>query len=224
MSAVVLGLIGGAIAFGLITLAQRRQKSAAIVNHGWKALRSGRLVNGCIIGTAALAAFFGYFLLNGGSALPDAQMQNSIAAAFLTASASYVLYMTWMVFGRTIMWKGRELRVCTVTGKEATRHIADVTDITKLEFLGEYRLTFRDKSTLRFSEHLNGADELVKRLPRRASRSGPLFRQPLGTARSVRDSNIWVENKHYIPVTEGWFTLPSSKSHAPAISPSCITA
>ena len=171
MSAVVIGLVGGAIALGLITLAQRRQKSAAIAKDGWKALRSGWLVNGCIIGTAALAAFFGYFLLNGGSALPDAQTQNGIAAVFLAVSASYVLYMAWMVFGRTIMWKGRELRVCTVTGKEATRQIADVTHIAKLEFLGEYRLTFRDKSTLRFSAHLSGANELVERLPGPAARS-----------------------------------------------------
>lgn len=171
MSAVVSGLIGGAIAFGLVTLANRTQKSAAIAQDGWKALRTGWLINGGITGSAALAALFGYFLGSGGSALPDAQTQNGMAALLLAAFTGYVIYMAWMVFGRTIMWKGNELLVCTMAGKVAKNRISDVTDVRKLEFLGEYRLTFRDKSSLRFSAHLHGANELLDRLPSRASRS-----------------------------------------------------
>lgn len=171
MSAVVSGLIGGAIAFGLVTLAERTQKSAAIVHGGWKALRAGWLINGCIVGSAALAAFFVYFFFSGGSALPDAKAQNGMAALLLAASTGYVLYLVWIVLGRSIMWKGNELRIRTVTGKETTRRISDVTHVMKHETLGEYRLTFRDQSTLRFSAHLHGAKELLQRLPRRASRS-----------------------------------------------------
>lgn len=171
MSAVVSGLIGAAIAFGIVTLAERTQKSAAIAKHGWKTLHSSWLMNGCIIGSAALAALIGSFLLSGGSALPNAQTQNGMAALLLTASAGYVLYAVGTAFARTIMWKGNELRILTLTGKEATRRISDVTSVTKNEFLREYRVTFSDQSTLRFSAYLHGANELLARLPHPASRS-----------------------------------------------------
>jgi hypothetical protein len=171
MSPVVSGLIGGAIAFGLVTLANRTQKSAAKAEGGWNALHTGWLINGTIAGSAALAALFGYFLVSGGSARPDAQTQNAIAALLLVSFTGYALYIAWLVFGRTIMWKGYELRVRTLTGKEVIRRITDVTHVMKHEKLGEYRLTFRDQSTLRFSAHQHGANELLKELPGRASRS-----------------------------------------------------
>lgn len=168
MSAVVSGLIGAVLAVGLVWLAERTHKSATITHDGWKALRAGWLNVASIMGATALAAFIGYFLLSGGSSLPDSTTQNGIAALLFVTFAGCALYMVWTTYGRTVMWKGNELRVRTVWGSESLRHISDATKLKKSETRGEYRITFRDRSTLWFSAHMYGANELVGKLPRRA--------------------------------------------------------
>lgn len=168
MSAVVSGLVGAVVAFGLVSLAERTQKSATATPDGWKVLRAGWLINGTIIGATALATFTGYFLLSGGSSLPDAATQNRFAAVLLAAFAACAIYMAWITYGRTVMWKGNELRVRSVSGSESLRRISDASKVKKSDIRGEYRVTFRDGSTLWFSAHMHGFSELVAKLPRRA--------------------------------------------------------
>ena len=170
MSAVGSGLVGAIVAFGLVSLAERTQKRATATADGWKALQPGWLINGTIIGASALAAFAGYFLLSGGSSLPQAATQNGFAALLLAASAACALYIGWTAYGRTVMWKGNELRVRSVSGSESTRRISDASEVKKSEMRGEYRITFRDGSTLWFSAHMHGSSDLVAKLPQRAFR------------------------------------------------------
>lgn len=68
------------------------------------------------------------------------------------------------------MWKGNELRVRSLTGSESLRRFSDISKVKKNEMRGEYRINFRDGSTLCFSLHMHGANELVAKLPRRAFR------------------------------------------------------
>lgn len=131
MSAVVSGLIGGVIAFGIVTLAERTQKSATQSHGGWRVLKPGWLINLTIIGGVALAALMGYFLLSSGSTLPDAATQNGFAALLLAAFIASAFYMAWTGYGRTIMWKGNALRVRAVAGKEVVRRLSDVTHVRK---------------------------------------------------------------------------------------------
>lgn len=170
MSAVMSGLIGGLIASGLVTLAARTQKSAAKSHGGWRVLRAGWLINGLIICSIALAALMAYFLLSGGSTLPDASSQNGYAVLLFAAFTACAFCMAWTGYGRTIMWKGYDLQTRAVARKAITRRLSDVTNVRKSEMLGTYRITFRDGSGLWFSAYMHGANELLAKLPRRASR------------------------------------------------------
>lgn len=167
MSGVTSGLIGAVVAFGLITLAERTQKSATLSSHGWKVLRASWLLNGIIVGGAAMTMLPAGVLLSGGSSLPDASGQNTAAALLCAVLLAMTLYVAWIVHGQTIMWKGSKLRVRRAWGRTMLQRTPNVMSVSKNEACGEYRVTFRDGATLRFSEHMHGARELVAWLPRR---------------------------------------------------------
>ncbi len=167
MSALVSGMIGGFVAATLVAVALRRQRPARKSADGWKTLRPGWLVNATIVGGACSAAFTGYILLFVGSSRPDAETQMTYALMLFIGFALATAYLAWISYGRTIMWKGDELRVRTSFGHDFVRRISDVRSVTRSDMLGEYRLRFRDGSTLRLSEYFHGAKELVARLPER---------------------------------------------------------
>lgn len=168
MSAVVSGLVGAVVAFALVTISERKQRSATTTQDGWQALRPGWLLSGTVVGCGALAAFMGYFLLSGGSSRSDAATQNNLALLMLTVFTAGALYVAWTTYGRTVAWKADELRVRAVFGQETVRHFADIVAVSKSEMRGEYRVSFRDGSHLWLSAHLHGVNELVAKLPREA--------------------------------------------------------
>lgn len=168
MRAVLIGLIAGIVAFALVSLAERTQRSAAATPDGWKRLRAGWLINGTIVAVTALAALIAVFLLSGGSTLPDAARQNGFAILLLAAFAASASYTAWATYGRTIAWKGDALLVRSLSGSESLKRISDIIKVKKSEMRGEYRITFRDGLKLWFSAHMHGANELLARLPRRA--------------------------------------------------------
>jgi hypothetical protein len=110
-----------------------------------------------------------YFFWTGGSALPDASTQNLVAGGMLALAATGSVYMAWMAYGRTVRWKGNELRVRSLLGTERTHRFSDVTAVHKSELRGDYRLTFRNGSTLWLpSAYFDGGNEMLRKLPRRA--------------------------------------------------------
>lgn len=167
MSSFVNGLIGGLIAFGLVQLADRSQKSARVDPKGWRTLRAGWLLNGIIAAYSGFAALIAYFFLEGGSARADAQTQNTVALFLLMAFGAVAIYTLWTSYGRRIMWKGNDLRVRVALGPVVVRRLSDVCSVKKNDVLGEYRLKFRDGSTLRLSAYFHGSKELVAKLPKR---------------------------------------------------------
>jgi hypothetical protein len=161
MRPILTGLIGAVVTLLLLRIADRRQKSARTLSDGWKSLRPSWLINFFIILSAGLAGFLAYFLANGGSALPDAEKQNAIAALILAVSGLYAVYCVWVTYGRSVMWNDDELRVRSVFEGEIVHHISDIEDVTKSELWGHYRITLRDGSRLRVNAYLHGAKELV---------------------------------------------------------------
>ena len=171
MSAIVNGLVGGAIAVSLVALADRAQKPARLNPDGWRTLQPGWLLNGTIAACAGFAALMGYILAVVGFWAPDAASQISPLLLLITGFGGAAIYLAWSVYGRTIKWKGNVLLVRALFGGEVARHISDVCLVRKSEALGEYRVTFRDGSALRLSAHLRGAKELVAKMPTKARRT-----------------------------------------------------
>ncbi|WEJ98387.1 MAG: hypothetical protein P0Y59_15720 [Candidatus Sphingomonas phytovorans] len=162
------GLIGAVLAAALCLIAERGQKRARANAEGWKTLRPGWLINATVTGMAAMAAFCGYLRFFVGSSRPDADTQMTYALILVIAFGLAALFGMWTNYGRTIMWKGDQLRLRTIFGHDAVRRISEVRSVTKSEMRGEYRLMFHDGSTLWLSAYLHGANELVAKLPRRA--------------------------------------------------------
>ena len=167
MSSWLPGLLGAVLAAALLALSNRMQKPARKNAGGWKVLRPGWLVNAAMLGLAAIATLAAYILLVG-SSLPDAATQERFAAMLMLGCGSASLYYLWTGYGRTILWKGNELRVRTIFGREQVRRISDLSRVGRNEMLDEYILTFKEGSGLRVSAQFHGTRDLVKRLPKRA--------------------------------------------------------
>lgn len=165
MRAAVTGLIAGAVTLAVVALADRTQKPARKNADGWKMLRPGWLVNMLIVALAVLWALASYFAL-AGSSRPTVATEAAAAAILMLGSGSALIYYLWIGYGRNILWKGTELRVRTCFGRERVRRIRDVSAVVKVDALGDYKITFKDGSTLWLSPHFHGSRELMKRLPK----------------------------------------------------------
>lgn len=88
MSALISGLIGGAIAGGLGALALRTQGNAHTTRESWKRLRPNWLMHFVLVGCFAFVLAIGYFFWSGASARADAGKQNLWALLLLLAFAA----------------------------------------------------------------------------------------------------------------------------------------
>jgi hypothetical protein len=163
VAAIVSGVVGAIIATALVVLAGPA-RTAQADRHGWKVLRPGWLLKGCVLLSAGLALLIGGAALFAGSAREDAAAQMIgaflLAAAFGAASA----YAASLTYGRTIRWKGSEISIRRRFGPEVVRSMSSVSSVAGSEARGEYRLTFRDGSTIRLSAYLHGTAELLDAL------------------------------------------------------------
>jgi hypothetical protein len=164
MSAVISGLLGGAVAAVLAALAQRSQRAARMTEDGWRVLRPGWFIHATFVGCVALSSLITFSLITGGSTRSDAQTQNLYALALAIAFGLGALYVAWTSYARTLAWKGNDLRFRTITGRDEVRGISHVRSIRKSDARGDYRICFLDGSKLVFSAYLHGARELVEQL------------------------------------------------------------
>jgi len=161
MSAVINGLLGGAIATLLVAAARRTQRSARLQADGWHTLRPGWLLYGAFGLSLALSLFIGWILLNGGSTRPDAETQNLYASGLAIAFGCGAIYMAWVNFGRTIAWRDTEIRISTLFRKDAYVRFEDIQSIAPNEANDDFRITLREGSKLVLSPYFHGATELA---------------------------------------------------------------
>lgn len=169
----------------LISLSERKQKPARWNAEGWRVLHVGWSMHSVILCCVVLIALMGLYLWASGQTRPDAETQSANALLVLIGTSAVTLYLLWSAYGRTIMWKGEELRVRTIWKTETVYRIADVSSVTKSDMRGEYRLTFQDGSILRLSAHLHGAKELIAKLPCQAPGN-----RGSGTRAAIRKGSI----------------------------------
>jgi hypothetical protein len=123
------------------------------------------LLHGTFVGSVIFTGLMAYLLLSRGSPRPDAETQNLYFFALAISFGCGAVYIGSIAYGRTIAWKGNQLRVRTLAGRETLRFISDVRYVKKRDLLSDFRIEFKDGSTLTFSPYLSGATELVQRLP-----------------------------------------------------------
>ena len=164
MSAIISGLIGATAAAALAIISERRQRSARIGADGWRVLRPSGMMHLGFVLSVLFAVLVAVFLWTGGSARSDAATQNLSALGIGVFFGLGAGYMWWLNYGRLIAWKENDLRVRSVFGREVVRQISDVEDVIKREGIGDFKVRFRDNSTLIFSAYSHGAKELAQRL------------------------------------------------------------
>lgn len=165
MSAIISGLIGGAVAAVLASWAERGRRKARKDSQGWRSLRPGWLLHGTFVGCFALVAFISFFLLNGGSARSDADTQNLYALGLLIAFALGAVYVAWITYGRTVAWLGGKIKTTDVFGRERFYRLCDIDQINETLSGSDYVIRFTDGSRLKFSKYMHGVPEFLKHLP-----------------------------------------------------------
>ncbi|HEX8064286.1 MAG TPA: hypothetical protein VF535_13855 [Allosphingosinicella sp.] len=163
MAAIISGLVG-AFAATILVLIGMPNGSAEIDANGWKVLRPGWLLKGAILLCAGLAAFIASATYFAGSAREDAAGQLLCGVLLAAGFGCAGLYAAWRTFGRIIAWKGDEIRVTPLFGPGFRNPMTEVAYVRGSETSGEYRLNFRDGSTLRISAYFHGAAELLETL------------------------------------------------------------
>ncbi len=161
MSPIISGLIGGAVATLIVWIAAKRQKPGRIDSAGWRTLRPNWLIHATFLGCAGLAALPAYILLSGGSTRADAEAQNFYALLLLLGFGLGALLTAWAGYGRTVRWKGDELRIRTIFGGERVHSFSDIMALKKSDASGVYKIRFGDGSNVSLSTYLHGVQGLI---------------------------------------------------------------
>lgn len=160
-SAIIHGLVGGAIATLLALLAERTQQKVSTDRDGWRRLRAGWYLRLAMFGSIAFSLAMLALLASGGSTHPDAGSENVHLLMTAIATTAAAAYLGWHAYGRRIMWHGDKLAVRDVFGRERAYARSDVRTITSREFSGTFVIDFKDGSRLGFSTYFHGAAELA---------------------------------------------------------------
>lgn len=150
------GLIGGAIAVALGTLAIRSQRGPSVDAYGWKLMRPGWYLHLALIGCIAFVLVIGWFFLQGGSSRADAVEQNQWALLLMLAFGAGGLWVLWAGYLRRIMWKGAEIRVIAPFGTERRYCFSEIVDMTEGVDGSEIKLHMDDGSVMRVSVYFHG--------------------------------------------------------------------
>ena len=163
----VSGVIGALAAAGLVVLSETTRRRAETNDEGWKVLRPGWLTYATLTGGAGMATLFGYIWLFVGSSRTDAETQMLFALGLLVTFGLTTFYLAWVCLARTVMWKGNQLKATNIFGSTHTMSFGSIRRVTKNDFLGLYRLSFKHGKTIHISKDMHGIDQLIAKLPRR---------------------------------------------------------
>lgn len=171
MSAIISGLVGAVTAVTICAFAERRQKSVKADNEGWKYLRPGWLIHSIFIGCMFFVALTSYILLNGGSLLPDAEVQNIFLVLLWGGFGATGAHLSWSTYGRSVRRKGNQLHVRQWLSRSSTHQLSDAPAIRKRETRGEYQLKFRTGFKLNISVYMKGSQQLIFHIRKRNGRT-----------------------------------------------------
>ncbi|MES2753993.1 MAG: hypothetical protein V4659_04945 [Pseudomonadota bacterium] len=163
MSAVVSGLIGGAIAAALGAIALRTQGTPKVDHDGWKTLTPSWLLHMSVFLGAVMTAGVVYFFAIGGSSLPDANSQNVFAMGLGIAFAVMTAWCAWLTYLQKISWNSSSIRRSAL-GQTSVFDRQEFVRVRESSFLGTHRIIFRGGSSIRFFKYANGASDLVESL------------------------------------------------------------
>lgn len=167
MSAVVSGLVGAACAVAISAMSQKLGKPVKANAEGWKVLRPGWLINGAIVGSSGMSAFFGYIWIFVGSSRSDAETQLLYALGLFLAFGLAAFYLMLLCHAQIVMWKGNQLKIEHRIGSTKAVSFGDISAVAKSDLLGLYRVVFKDGKSVRISKDMQGIEQLLAKLPRR---------------------------------------------------------
>ncbi|MFK7843248.1 MAG: hypothetical protein AB8B54_13370 [Sphingorhabdus sp.] len=165
MSALVSGLVGAALAAFLVVLSAKTRKRVQPNTEGWKVLRPNWLIKGTILGSGGMSLFFGYIWLFIGSSRLDAETQMISALVIFAVFGFQTLFLIWLCFARTIMWKGNKIRIKWALGSTSTMSMNYIEAVKENRSFGFYRLVFTDRKSFLVSKEMHGIDQLLEKLP-----------------------------------------------------------
>ena len=110
MSAIVHGIMGGAIATALAAVSLATQREVAVERSGWKRLRPGWYIHLALAGCIIFVALISFFFLTGGSARRDDEEQNFYALLLMIAFGIGGLWTVVVGYGRRVEWRGETIR------------------------------------------------------------------------------------------------------------------
>jgi hypothetical protein len=161
MSAVVHGIMGGAIATALAAASLATQRQVATDRTGWKRLRPGWYIHTALVGCILFVAAISFFFLTGGSARRDAEAQNFYAFLLMVAFGIGGVWTLCAGYLRRVEWQGERIRI-RLFGRE--RHfrfeefvaVKDGLDGSELKFLTA------DGRVFRVSQYFHGSTQLFR--------------------------------------------------------------
>jgi len=161
MSAVVHGIIGGAVATALAAASLATQRQVQADRAGWKRLRPGWYIHIALIGCILFVAAISFFFLTGGSARRDAEEQNFYAFLLMSAFAAGGIWTLCAGYLRRVEWRDGHIRVTLLGMKREFRFgefvaVQDGIDGSELKFLTA------DGRVFRVSQYFHGSNQLFR--------------------------------------------------------------
>ena len=163
MSAIVSGLIGGAVATALGAAALRSQKEAEVDANGWRRLRPGWYMHLALGGCVLFVLLVAFFFYTGGSARRDAETQNMWALLIMLAFGAGGLWTLWAGYLRRVAWRAGDIRVSTPLGARTYR-FANIVGVGGNAEGSECKLHMGDGSVVRVSVYFHGFQQFIQAL------------------------------------------------------------
>ena len=163
MSAVVHGIIGGAIATALAAASLATQRHVVADRTGWKRLRPSWYIHTALVGCILFVAAISFFFLTGGSARRDADEQNFYAFLLMLAFGAGGVWTLCAGYLRRVEWQGETIRV-SLFGKTQFYRFGDFVEVRDGFDGSELKFFTADGRVFRVSQYFHGSKQLIRAL------------------------------------------------------------
>ena len=161
MSAIVHGIMGGAIATVLAAISLATQREVHSGRQGWKRLRPSWHIHFALVGCVAFVAIISVFFLTGGSARRDAAEQNFYALVLMLAFGAGGVWTLCAGYLRKVEWKDETIRT-RLFGRERLFRFSDFMDVKSGLDGSELKFLTADGRVFRVSQYFHGSNQLFR--------------------------------------------------------------